>query len=131
MSMEIVYNPAHRLVRVTACGSYGLAAVAGALAQLHAAQLPHDTAVLWDLRAATPLLRSLEVQQLVELTKQRVGSIPRRAAVVTDSLLIYGLHRMAQTYLEIRQVPVTLETFRTLEEALHWLGVSGATSSGG
>ena len=46
-----------------------------------------------------------------------------RTAIVATTDLLYGFARMYQTLAELRDSPLTVEVFRTFEEAREWLGL--------
>ncbi|HSG26931.1 MAG TPA: hypothetical protein VLA34_00525 [Candidatus Krumholzibacterium sp.] len=82
--------------------------------------------VLWDLsRADFSDLTQLEVRGfaslVAELSAKRVEG---RTAVVAPEDLQFGLGRMVQFYIEKREVPFSLQIFRSLPEAVHWLGTA-------
>ena len=46
-----------------------------------------------------------------------------RTAIVASTDLLYGYSRMYQSLAEVRRSPLTVEVFRTVEEAREWLGL--------
>jgi hypothetical protein len=114
MPMTMTLDRQRPLVRITATDSYGLADVVQMITQL-----PPAIDMLWDVRDATTL-QGAHIQQVVQHMKQQ-RSTSRRLALVTNSSVIFGLTRMGETYPELAGVPVTVDIFPTIEEALVWL----------
>jgi len=48
-----------------------------------------------------------------------------RTAIVAGTDLLFGFSRMYQAFSELRESPLTVEVFRTVEEAREWLGLQG------
>jgi len=46
-----------------------------------------------------------------------------RTAIVASTDLLFGFSRMYQALAELRRSPLTVEVFRTVEEAREWLGL--------
>ena len=67
------------------------------------------------------------VSELANLSSSMdTPSSPSKLAIVATAELHYGLGRMYQTHREMsRQSTKVVRLFRTREEALKWLGVSG------
>lgn len=81
---------------------------------------------LWDLTQAD--LSEVSTDDIivdVERTKMVVDiRKDGKSAFVCRDGLEYGLCRMRETFAEIKDIPIEYETFRCLDEAREWLGVS-------
>jgi len=69
---------------------------------------------------------SRELQEIVRYAKRfshvRTGG---RTALVGNTMLKYGLARMASTFAEIEKLPWEIRPFKKLDEALAWVAESG------
>ena len=79
--------------------------------------------VLWDLTMA-------ELEHLLPKDVQSIGKTPRkfteerkggRTAIVAPSDLAFGLARMYEFTADPAEVPVTIQVFRSVQEADQWL----------
>jgi hypothetical protein len=80
--------------------------------------------VLWDFRKASlTRLSSIETEAMIDYIKQhaekRSGG---KTAILVSKDLEYGISRMAQTFAELKNIPFEMEIFRSIEEAIQWLG---------
>ncbi len=84
---------------------------------------------LWDARnAVVTNLKSSEIENIAGLIGQYRNRFEERkdgkAAIVATTDLQYGLSRILGTFYEREDVPIKLQPFRTMEEAIKWLGQS-------
>ncbi|MGD2029697.1 MAG: hypothetical protein PVG86_07125 [Desulfobacterales bacterium] len=82
---------------------------------------------LWDARnAIVTNLRSSELENITGLLGQYRNRFEERkngkAAIAASTDLQYGLSRILGTLYEREDVPIKLHPFRTMEEAIQWLG---------
>ena len=83
--------------------------------------------VLWDLREAeVPEITTEQIRKMVHLVKNnshiRAGG---KSAMIASQDLEFGFSRMLQSLLEIEDIPIELQIFRTIEEAKEWFGILG------
>jgi hypothetical protein len=85
--------------------------------------------ILWDVREADfSQISRQDILDHVKSTTQLIAEYRKggKTAVVLDrDMLGLGLSRMRETYFEMEDVPVAMQTFTSMEEALEWLGVEG------
>jgi hypothetical protein len=84
---------------------------------------------LWDARnAIVTNLKSSEIGNIAGLIGQYRNRFEERkngkAAIAASTDLQYGLSRILGTLYEREEVPIKLHPFRTMEEAIQWLGYS-------
>ena len=84
---------------------------------------------LWDARnAIVTNIRSSELQNIAGFIGQYRNRFEERengkAAIVAPTDLQYGLSRILGTFYEREGLPIKLQPFRTMEEAIQWLGYS-------
>jgi hypothetical protein len=65
---------------------------------------------------------SLELNIQIDIAN-REKLVGMRTAIVAGNDLLYGFSRMYQSLAEVRESPLTVEVFRTVEEAREWLGL--------
>jgi len=80
--------------------------------------------VLWDFRKASlARLSSEETEAMINYIQQhaekRSGG---KTAILVSKDLEYGISRMARTFAELKNIPFEMEIFRSIEEAIQWLG---------
>ncbi len=80
--------------------------------------------VLWDFRKASlARVSSKETEAMMDYIKhhseKRSGG---KTALVASGDLEYGLSRIAQALAEIKSFSFQMEVFRSLKEAIQWLG---------
>lgn len=83
--------------------------------------------ILWDARnAIVTNLRSSEIKNITTFISQYSNRFEERkdgkAAIVAPTDLQYGLSRILKNSYEIENFPTKLHSFRTMEEAIQWLG---------
>jgi hypothetical protein len=84
---------------------------------------------LWDTRnAVVTKLKSSEIGNIARFIGQYRNRFEERkngkAAIVATTDLQYGLSRILETLYQRENVPIKLQPFRTMEEAIQWLGQS-------
>ena len=91
----------------------------------------HDLTLntLWDARnAVVTNLKSSEIGNIAGFIGQYRNRFEERkngkATIVASSDLQYGLSRILETLYERENVPIKLQPFRKMEEAIQWLGQS-------
>jgi hypothetical protein len=82
---------------------------------------------LWDARnAVVTNLKSSEIGNIAGFIGRYRNRFEERkngkATIVASSDLQYGLSRILGTHYERESVPIKLHPFRTMEEAIQWLG---------
>jgi hypothetical protein len=82
---------------------------------------------LWDTRnAIVTNLKSSEMGKIAEFIGQNRNRFEERkngkAAIVASTDLQYGLSRILGAVYEREDVPIKLHPFRTMQEAIQWLG---------
>jgi|GEM_PF-714528 len=84
--------------------------------------------ILWDVRGADfSAISNQDILDHVKETKQLIANARRagKTAVVIDKdMLGLGLSRMRENYFEMEELPVAMQTFTNMDEAMEWLGVS-------
>jgi hypothetical protein len=76
-----------------------------------------------DLRKSEMKTFSADVQKIADLLIEYRGKIGQsKTAVVVSKDVTFGMARVFQVFAE--QAPVEIEIFRSMEEALRWLGTS-------
>jgi hypothetical protein len=112
----------------TLTGELGIDEILGALKSFwEARELTLNT--LWDARnAIVTNLKSSEIENIAEFVGQNRNRFEERkngkAAIVAPTDLQYGLSRILGTLYERENVPIKLQPFRTMGEAIQWLGYS-------
>ena len=78
---------------------------------------------LWDLTNARLINYSTEQSKQISVTAHALGSsrVGGKTAVVVASDHDYGMGRAAQIMYEIKNIPIEVNVFRSIEEAKHWL----------
>jgi hypothetical protein len=83
--------------------------------------------ILWDVREADfSEITPQDILEHVKSTKQLIADARRggkTAVVLGKDMLGFGLSRMRETYFEMEDVPVAMQTFTNIDEAMEWLGV--------
>jgi len=79
---------------------------------------------LWDLsEAELSGLTSDEISNLARFGSQLASTRAEgKTAIVLNSPFEYGLGRIFQTYIEMNTTSVEVRLFRSLDEAMEWLG---------
>lgn len=81
--------------------------------------------VVWDFTCGSwQLISQNGFKDIARAAKEAVKIGSRqgsKTAFIGTEGLEFGLHRMYQAIAEVTGVPVTYSTFKTMEEALHWL----------
>jgi hypothetical protein len=80
--------------------------------------------VLWDFsKASLSRISSNQIETILDYIKQhaekRAGG---KTAIVVSKTLEYGMSRMIQTLSELISIPLEIKIFRSIEEAVQWLG---------
>jgi hypothetical protein len=83
--------------------------------------------ILWDARSAIVTnLKSSDIENIATFISQYRDRFEERkdgkAAIVASTDLQYGLSRIVEALYEIEDFPTNLQAFRTIEEAIQWLG---------
>lgn len=78
---------------------------------------------LWDLQKAdVSNFRAEDVQKIAQFPAQYIPDRhPGKSAVIAPENIKFGLGRMLQTYLEMSGFAVTMEIFRSEDEAHKWI----------
>ena len=84
---------------------------------------------LWDTRnAVVTKLKLPDIENIVGFIGQNRYRFEERkngkAAIAASTDLQYGLSRILGTFYEREGLPIKLQPFRTMEEAIQWLGYS-------
>lgn len=81
--------------------------------------------ILWDATEADfSEISSADISNHVAYTKQLAGDRRKggkTAVIVGRNALGLGLSRMRETFFEMEDVPIAMQTFSSLEEAMEWL----------
>lgn len=79
--------------------------------------------VIWDFRLIRGKRISRdEIKVLINFIKNHGGKRVRgKSAVVTQTDLDFGLSRMSHAYIDMERIPLEIEIFRNMEEALEWM----------
>lgn len=78
-------------------------------------------ALLVDRRAAAPVTAEFVDEMIGILSRHRDALTGARVAVVTSDVATYGMARMTQIKSENRNLEVSIQAFRSYENALMWL----------
>ncbi len=81
---------------------------------------------LLDRHSRYRLIRRQDILDHVNFARQLIADARKggKTAVLIDKdLLGFGLSRMRETYFDMEGVPVAMQTFTDIENALEWLGV--------
>ncbi len=82
--------------------------------------------ILWDLSAVMRLgWTTDDLQRLALFARDHTPDRPEgsRNAVVVPTELGYGMTRMVRAFCEFEEIPAEIQAFRSLTEAMSWLGV--------
>lgn len=84
--------------------------------------------ILWDVRDADfSAITRQDIVDHVSETEKRIADAReggKTAVVIDKDMLGLGLSRMRESYFEMAELPVAMQTFTNMDEALQWLGVS-------
>ena len=79
--------------------------------------------VLWDLRKAS--LVGISSRQINEAINSIMPYAEKRAGGKTAFLISndpdYGISRMIQTLIDVKNIPFKVEIFKTIDEAVKWI----------
>ncbi len=80
--------------------------------------------VLWDFRKASlARISTKEIEAVLYYVQRHVEKRKGgKTAVLVSKNLEYGISRMVQALTEIKDIPLKIEIFRSIEEAMQWLG---------
>jgi hypothetical protein len=80
--------------------------------------------VLFDLRAITGnRVSSSELEQIADLMARYKDKRPQgKTALLVSGKADYGLGRMVSIMAETKEVPVQVQVFYSIDEAMEWLG---------
>ncbi len=81
---------------------------------------------LWDFSQSTSsVITNSELRKIIKIIKKH-ADLRRggKSALVFNKLLDFGLGRMFETFAQIEDMPFELRSFRNMEKALEWLGIS-------
>ena len=88
--------------------------------------------VLWDLTEGD--LSKISTDEIMQIVEEiRIYADAReggRTALVFSTGLGFGLGRMVEAFSEMENMPIDIRSFRSLEEAEGWLGISIASIFG-
>jgi hypothetical protein len=120
---DITYDSLRQLLMIRIHGSYTELGMRRAL--LHALsdeRLVYVSRLLWDMRGTNVDFGAAGVRTLVQLAST-VADQPQmqRVAIVTDSLVMFNLARLAQSLLSWTRADVERAVFATPRDALAWL----------
>ena len=81
--------------------------------------------VIWDFRSISgSRISPDEISRIIEFIKANEHKRPDgKTALVTSELVDFGLARMSGIMSELRKMTVKLESFKSFDAALDWLGV--------
>lgn len=75
---------------------------------------------------ATGITRTEITASEISTLARRTGFSPKaRKALVVNTVLLFGLARMFQTYLQLSGAAESVSVFRNRDKALEWLGITG------
>lgn len=75
---------------------------------------------------ATGITRAEVTASEISTLARRVRFSPKaRKALVVSTVLLFGLARMFQTYLQLSGAAESVSVFRNRDKALQWLGITG------
>ncbi len=81
---------------------------------------------LWDFAEAdSSVITNSELRKVVRVLK-KYGHLRQggKTALVFNRLFDFGLGRMFEVFTQMADVPFELRSFRNMEKALEWLGIS-------
>ena len=80
--------------------------------------------VIWDFRSISgSRISSEEISRIIEFIKANEHKRPGgKTAMVTSELVDFGLARMSAIMSEVREMTVKLDSFKSFDAALEWLG---------
>ena len=81
--------------------------------------------VIWDFSAADVTAVSRDAMEQAVGVNKALGGVRRggKTALILTSDLAFGLGRVYETLMQLREAPFELQAFRSLEEAGAWLGI--------
>jgi hypothetical protein len=81
--------------------------------------------VLWDFtKASLARISSEHTETILDYVRQYVEKREGgKTAIIVSKDLEYGMSRMIITLAELKDIPFELEIFRSLEEAVQWIGI--------
>ena len=87
---------------------------------------PDKLAFLLDVSKSTSMAQRSagEIFEMARFVVLHSKKLANRCAVLASTDIQYGLCRMGSAYIE--NYGINAEVFRSLDEALHWLGVNGS-----
>ena len=79
---------------------------------------------LWDFRKASlARVSAKEIKAIFDYIKQHVEKrVGGKTAILVSKDLEYGMSRMVQAFTKLKDIPIEIEIFRSIEEAIQWLG---------
>lgn len=80
--------------------------------------------VLWDFRKASLYrISSNHIEIILDYIRQHAEKRDGgKTAILISKDLEYGMSRMIQSLIELKGIPIETEIFRSIKEAVHWLG---------
>jgi hypothetical protein len=125
MSSAIHIYPNQAFVWVVVDGPFGIADLSDTIERIRADDRANTAKLfLWDLRTASLSISGADLRALLGQPARRIAlRAGNSAAVLTDSAVAYGIGRMAEIYTELLNSATALRVFRSLDEALAWLGI--------
>jgi len=124
MTWEHSINPARRVIYTRMCGSVTIADFLAVQSALTAdPQFDPSFSHISDLRDCAPLdVSAADIGQLASRTIRK----PSRRAIVVNHEATFGLARMYEMRRQLVDSSGEIQVFRTLPEALTWLGLDEA-----
>ena len=119
MGYSLNIDNTSRIARITIWGKPTIEEMMDVLRRLTAKGAFVTSKRLWDVRGATGVLTSDEMEQLAHAALDRDSSGTARVAIVAAVDVVYGLSRVFEVYRESEDV--TVQVFRDLDEAQLWL----------
>ena len=119
MGYALNIDDASGIARITVWGKPTIEEMMDVLQRLTAEGAFVTSKRLWDVRGATGVLTSDEMEQLARAALARDNGGAARVAIVAAVDVVYGLSRVFEVYRESKDV--TVQVFRDLDEALRWL----------
>ena len=124
-TIKTTYNRTNNLTTFKVAGKMTASDFYDGLAHYYEGNVTQLT--LWDLTEAD--LSAIDTDEISDfasyarhLAEARQGG---RTAVVVGGSFEFGLARMFETHLEIGGLPIEINSYRSLAEAMKWLGCGG------
>ena len=119
MGYSLEIDDAGGFARITIWGKPSIEEMMDVLQRLTAQGAFVTSKRLWDVRQATGVLTSDEMEQLARAALARDTGGAAKVAIVAAVDVVYGLSRVFEVYRESQDVEVRV--FRDLDDAQRWL----------